>query len=158
MYARTILFPTDFSHCGDAALEMATSLAMDTGAKLLIVHVEEQAAAYGGGEFYAPVPDNTDELSALLEAVVPTDPKVPYEQRLVSGEPAHAIVRLAKERDVDMIVIGTHGRTGLTRLLMGSVAEWVVRHAPCPVVTVNQHAEAVHHAHLTSVGQATPDG
>jgi nucleotide-binding universal stress UspA family protein len=149
MNARTILFPTDFSHCGDAALEMATSLALDSGAKLLIVHAEEPLAAYGGGEFYAPMPDSTDELLALLKRVVPTDPQVKYEHRLISGEPAHAIVRLADQEHVDMIVLGTHGRTGLTRLLMGSVAEWVVRHATCPVITVNQHAEMVHHAQCT---------
>ncbi|MBI2481095.1 MAG: universal stress protein [Planctomycetia bacterium] len=147
MNARTILFPTDFSHCGDAALEMATTLALDSGAKLLIVHVEEPAAAYGGGEFYACPPDNTDDLMAMLTRVIPTDPNVDYEHRLITGDPAHAIVRLATHEEVDMIVIGTHGRTGLTRLLMGSVAESVVRRATCPVITVNQHAEIAQHAH-----------
>ncbi len=147
MNARTILFPTDFSHCGDAALEMASTLAADSGAKLLIVHVEEPAAVYGGGELSAFPPEATDDLMMTLQKVVPTDPKVAYEHRLITGDPAHAIVRLAKQENVDMIVIGSHGRTGLKRLLLGSVAESVVRHAECPVFTVKQHAEMLEHAH-----------
>lgn len=146
MNARTILFPTDFSHCGDAALEMATTLAADSGAKLLIVHVEEPAAGYGGGELYAFPPETADDSLATLKKVIPTDPKVVYEHRQINGEPALAIVRLAEQENVDMIVIGTHGRTGLKRLLMGSVAESVVRHATCPVFTVKQHAEMLEHA------------
>ena len=74
----------------------------------------------------------------MLEAVVPTDPTVPYEHRLITGDPATAIARLAEEEQADLIVMGTHGRTGLTRLLMGSVAEAVVRRAPCPVLTYKQ--------------------
>ena len=61
MIAKKILFPTDFSHCGDAALIMATSLARDSGAKLLIVHVEEPPVAYGGGEMYYGIPDPATE-------------------------------------------------------------------------------------------------
>jgi nucleotide-binding universal stress UspA family protein len=63
------------------------------------------------------------------------------ERRLLAGDPAEAIIRLAQTEDVDMIVMGTHGRRGLTRLLMGSVAEAVVRAAPCPVLTVKQPAQ-----------------
>jgi len=137
MKAKKILFPTDFSHTGDAALRFATSLAHDTGATLLIVHVEEPPLAYGGGEMYYGMPDpNIDELKRMLAEISPPDPEVPCERRMVSGDPAGAIVRVAEEENVDMIVLGTHGRTGLTRLLMGSVAEAVVRRAECPVVTV----------------------
>jgi len=134
MHARKILFPTDFSHLSDAALEYATTLARDTGAMLLIVHVEEPPMAYGGGEMYygIPEPDRT-EVRRMTEAVRPTDPSVRYEHRLIDGSPAEEIVRLAEEEHVDMIVIGTHGRTGLKRLLMGSTAESVMRHAKCPV-------------------------
>jgi universal stress protein A len=143
MKAHKILFPTDFSHCGDAALKMATSLARDAGAKLLIVHVEEPPVAYGGGEMYYGVPEPASEdLRHMLEAVVPTDPGVPYEHRLITGDPSTAIARLAEEEQVDLIVMGTHGRTGLTRLLMGSVAEAVVRRAPCPVLTYKQTAHS----------------
>ena len=141
MFAKKILFPTDFSHTGDAALEMATSLARDTGATLMIAHVEEAPNVYAGGEFYYGIPNPpTEELRRMLEEVKPTDPEVKYEHRLLTGDPASTIVRLADEEDVDLIVMGTHGRTGLVHLLFGSVAEYVLRHARCPVLTVRDRA------------------
>ncbi len=141
MNERKILFPTDFSHTGDAALELATSLARERGAKLLIVHVEEPPAAYGCGEMYYGMPDPvTEDLEKMLERVVPSDPDVPCEHLMVTGDPATAITRVAKEEEVELIVMGTHGRTGLMRLLMGSNAEMVVRHAACPVLTYKQPA------------------
>jgi nucleotide-binding universal stress UspA family protein len=144
MTAKKILFPTDFSECSDAGLEHATTLARDLGATLLIVHVEEPPLAYAGGEMYYGVPEpDTRALEEMLKKVRPTDPNVPYEHRLVVGSPAHAICDLADEERVDMIVMGTHGRTGLRRLLMGSVAEHVVRWANCPVLTFKTpHKEA----------------
>jgi len=144
MKAKKIVFPTDFSHCGDAALKLATSLARDTGATLLIVHVEEPPVAYGGGEMYYGVPDPASEdLLRMLKEVVPTDPAVPCEHLLATGDPSSAIAKLAAEEGADLIVMGTHGRTGLTRLLMGSVAEAVVRRAPCPVLTYKQTDHSV---------------
>lgn len=141
MKAKTILFPTDFSHTGDAALELATMLARDSGASLLIVHVEEPPLAYGGGELYYGIPEPaTEDLRKMLADVKPSDPQVAYEHRLVTGDPASAMVKLAEDENVDMIVLGTHGRTGLLRLLMGSVAEAVVRRAKCPVLTFRQPA------------------
>jgi len=136
---RKILFPTDFSHTGDAALDLATSLARERGATLLIVHVEEPPAAYGGGEMYYGMPDPaTEDLKKMLSEIVPGDPQVHHEHRLITGDPAVAIARLAEQEGVELIVMGTHGRTGLLRLLMGSVAEAVVRRAPCPVLTLKQ--------------------
>jgi len=136
---RKILFPTDFSHTGDAALDLATSLARERGATLLIVHVEEPPAAYGGGEMYYGMPDPaTEDLKKMLTEIVPGDPQVHHEHRLITGDPAVAIARLAEQEGVELIVMGTHGRTGLLRLLMGSVAEAVVRRAPCPVLTLKQ--------------------
>lgn len=143
MNAHKILFPTDFSTLGQTALEMATSLARDRGAKLLIMHVEEPSTAYGGGEFYYGIDEpNREELKRMLSEVVPTDPSVGYEHRLLIGSPATGIIHLAEREGVDMIVMPTHGRTGLLRLLMGSVAEEVVRKAKCPVLTVKAAAEA----------------
>ncbi len=137
MKLQKILFPTDFSHCGDEALELATTLARDTGARLLIVHVEEPPMAYGAGHmYYGPTEPTEKQLSEMLHKVVPKDPKVPYEHHLLLGTPAHEIVAFAEAESVDFIVIGTHGRSGLFRVLMGSVAESVVRHAKCPVATV----------------------
>jgi nucleotide-binding universal stress UspA family protein len=136
MIARKILFPTDYSHLSDAALEHATTLARETGATLLIAHVEEPPIAYGGGEMYYGIPDpDREEVERMLAAVKPTDPNVAVTYHLLSGDPATEIVRLAEQEHVDMIVMGTHGRTGIGRMLMGSVAESVVRRANCPVMT-----------------------
>jgi nucleotide-binding universal stress UspA family protein len=136
---RKILFPTDFSHTGDAAFAMAESLAKERGARLIIVHVEEPVAAYGGGEFYyGTIEPNTAELRKMLEKIVPKDPSVKFEHRLISGDPARAVAHLAEEEKVELIIMGTHGRTGLARMLMGSVAEGIVRRASCPVLTYRQ--------------------
>lgn len=144
MQAKKILFPTDFSTCSDAGLGHATALAKETGAKLLILHVEEPPPAYGAGEMYygVPNPDNPT-LRRMLADVIPTDPSVPYEHRLVVGDPASEIVAIANEEGADLIVMGTHGRTGLKRLLMGSVAEAVVRKANCPVITYKEPHETI---------------
>ena len=144
MKAKTILFPTDFSTLSNAALEHATALAKESGAKLLIVHVAEPPAVYGAGEMYYGVPDpDTPTLRRMLAEVVPADASVPCERRLLVGDPAGEITAVARAEDVDMIVMSTHGRTGLSRVLMGSVAELVVRRATCPVLTLKpRHAQA----------------
>jgi universal stress protein A len=139
MASTTILFPTDFSTASDAALAHAETLAKQAGARLLIVHVEEPPLAYGGGELYYGLPEpNSERIQRMLEDVKPVDPAVPYEHRLTMGDPAAEVVRIAEEEKPEMIVMGTHGRTGLTRLLMGSVAEAIVRRSPCPVLTYRE--------------------
>lgn len=136
---KKILFPTDFSECSDAGLEHASTLAASMGASLLIVHVEEPPLAYAGGEMYYGTPEpDTRVLEEMLRKVRPADPTIAVDHRLIVGSPAHAICDLAEQEGVDMIVMGTHGRTGLKRLLMGSVAEHVVRWAPCPVLTFKE--------------------
>lgn len=136
MASEKILFPTDFSPAGDEALKLATSLARDKGAVLFIVHVEEPVAMYAAGEFPEAIAEPpTDELLKQLEEVKPADPSVKVEHRLLKGDPAEALVQFADDENVDMIVMGTHGRTGFSRLLMGSVAEHVVRKANCPVLS-----------------------
>ena len=142
MKANKILVPVDFSEGSDLALDWATVLARDTGATLLLVHVEAiPLTDAGGGEFIYAVPEPpTQELAERLEKVLPKDPQVPFLHRMLTGDPARSILRTAESEDVDLIVMGTHGRRGLSRLLMGSVAEEVVRKAPCPVLTVKQPA------------------
>lgn len=142
MPMKTILFPTDFSTASDAALVHAAALARQSGARLLIVHVEEPPLAYGGGELYYGLPEpNSERILKMLEDVKPADQEVPYTHRLTMGDPAGEIVRIAKDEGVEMIVLGTHGRTGMLRLLMGSVAEAIVRRAPCPVLVYRETAE-----------------
>jgi nucleotide-binding universal stress UspA family protein len=134
---KKILFATDFSKLSDAALDQATALARDSKATLLIVHVEEPPAAYGGGDLYYGVPDpDQGTLRKMLNDVHPTDPEVAVEHHLLIGDPATEIAALASQQGVDLIIIGTHGRTGLSRLLVGSTAEAIVRKAPCAVLTV----------------------
>ncbi len=139
MNAKKIVFPTDFSSLSDAALQHAEALARDTGARLLIVHVEEPPMAYGGGEMYygLPEPDRA-AVEKMLAKVVPKSRDVSFEHHLLSGSPADEIVRFADNENADLIVLGTHGRTGLRRMLMGSVAEAVVRRANCSVFTFKQ--------------------
>lgn len=141
MKADKILFPTDFSTVSDEALHYATMMARDSGAKLLIVHVEEPPLAYGGGDMYYGVPEpDTAAIHKMLTALKPDDDRVAFEHRLIVGSPADEIVELAKRENIDMIVMACHGRTGVMRFLMGSVAERVVREAPCPVLTVKHRA------------------
>ena len=142
MPAKKILFCTDFSRLSDAALPLATSLARDRKAELVVIHVQEPPTVYAAGElYYGPLEPDKETLQELLHRVTPADPAVICIHQMVFGDPATEIVRVAKDEGVDMIVMSTHGRTGLSRMLMGSVAEKVVRRAPCPVVTFKQRAE-----------------
>lgn len=146
MNAKAILFPTDFSESSDAALSYASSLAAESGATLHLVHVSDISDVYYAGYgAYAYTPDLVQELvrehELKLEKIKPTVQGVHYEHHTLRGAPAKEIVAFAEEKDVDLIVIGSHGRTGVSRLLMGSVAEDVVRHAKCPVLTVKQPTE-----------------
>jgi len=143
MKMRKILFPTDFSSTGETALEYAAALARERNALLVIVHVQEPPAMYGDGTYYygAPEPD-AELLRNMLLAVKPHDPAVACHYRFAQGLPASAILSVAKEEDVDLIVMSSHGRTGLGRLLMGSVAEEVMRKAACPVMVVKPTAKA----------------
>jgi nucleotide-binding universal stress UspA family protein len=134
---RTVLHPTDFSERSDYAFRLACSLARDYGARLLLVHVTPTVVV--SGEVVTLPPQPPDVWKALQEQLAnlrPPDPNVSVGRHLKEGDPATEILRLAREAKVDVIVMGTHGRTGFGRLLLGSVAEQVVRRAPCPVVTV----------------------
>ncbi len=144
MNMRKILVPIDFSSYSLTALEHATTIARDGGAMLVIVHVHEPHSYVDGGFAGVAVDNETVAESKMLGKVRPTEPDVGFAQRLFCGKPADEIVRCAEEEGVDMIVMGTHGRRGLSRLLMGSVSEAVIRRAPCPVLTINlPHREMV---------------
>jgi len=135
-----ILVPTDFSVCAKQAVTYACELAKRFGAELHLLHVAcPPVADYA---YAARIPDELlrpEKLAQreLEEYEVPDAEQLPGVQKTVrSGTPFVEIVRQAKEKDIDLIVIGTHGRTGLKHMLIGSVAEKVVRKATCPVLTV----------------------
>lgn len=133
---KTILHPTDFSPSSEQALRVAVALARDYHAKLVLLHVAEPPEpAMGEGVYFNPV-EHLEEMRSLLRDVTPRDPNVTIERDLVEGSPAREIVRKANDLECDVIVMGTHGRTGVRRLLMGSVAEDVLRTAPCMVMTI----------------------
>jgi nucleotide-binding universal stress UspA family protein len=133
----TILHPTDFSQQSDDAFGLACSLAKDHGARLIVLHVREIPVAVYGEFGHLPVePEDQGAIRERLTRVVPTQPAVRIEHHLISGDAATGILRFAETVPCDLIVMGTHGRTGLGRLVMGSVADQVVRKAPCAVLTV----------------------
>jgi nucleotide-binding universal stress UspA family protein len=135
---RTILHPTDFSERSAAAFRLACSLARDHGATLIVLHVASPDVYLADGMYIPLPPGHRLDLKRRLEALRPEGGDVRIEYRLVEGGPAPEILRVAAEEPCDLVVMGTHGRTGLGRLLMGSVAELVVRKAPCPVLTVKE--------------------
>jgi len=143
MQIKTILFPTDFSNGARAAMDHAVSLARDYKAKLLLLYVIQDISI---AEWYIPsslsVTDLVEDMqrSAGKEMdkwATEVSAKVKEVEKLVvRGVPFVEIIKTAKEKDADLIVIGTHGRTGIDHMLFGSTAEKVVRKAPCPVLTV----------------------
>lgn len=143
MNIERILIATDYSECSRHAMKFASSLARDLGAHMLIVHVSNREPS-PVGELFDEGPQVDPAELHDLRAIVPTFPEVSYEHHLLQGtpgsvdavKPADEIVRFAEQQGVDAIVIGTHGRSGLQHLLMGSVGESVVRAASCPVITV----------------------
>lgn len=133
----TILCPTDFSDRAQVALPVARNLARDQGARLVLLFVEPIEVLHAGG---IPVPMDPrvfhEAMADLRKDVEGPDLKFPVETRLERGDASAAICRVAAELPASLIVMGTHGRSGLGRLILGSVAESVARHAPCPVLTV----------------------
>jgi nucleotide-binding universal stress UspA family protein len=135
---RTILYTTDFSDSARAAFPLAYSLARDHGASLMVLHVIPVGTAdilnlaqLGAGE---TAREYDEGILHDLHRLQPPDDRVPMEYKLANGDPASSIIKVAEETACDLIVLGTHGRTGLRRVLMGSVAEHVMRIAPCPVL------------------------
>jgi nucleotide-binding universal stress UspA family protein len=146
MNVQRILFPTDFSHYNDAALNYASTLATEAGARLYIVHVDELKdlnAAMGEAGYLiaaAVAHEGRPEVRRRLERVVPTTKGVKFEHCYLTGSPVTELLDFAERENVDLIVMASHGRTGLSRLLMGSIAEGVMRKARCPVLIVRQPA------------------
>jgi len=144
-HIRTILHPTDFSKQSEFAFQLACSLARDYEADLYVINVMPQpVVAFIEGPLPVASEELQDELRQKLNRLHDESGKVRVLHRLVEGEPVNEILHMAIETSCDLIVMGTHGRTGVGRMLMGSVAEGVTRKSPCPVLTVkNPFPEAV---------------
>jgi len=138
-----ILHPTDFSDSSTRALTYACSFAEQFGAKLHLINAIQDSALYAppDGGFFPPdyqkklIQQAGDELASLPDRMLGYSGSVTRDVR--QGSPFVEIVQYARENAIDLIVMGTHGYTGLKHLLIGSVAENVVRKAPCPVLTVH---------------------
>jgi len=140
-----VLFPSDFSELSLHGLKYARGFAEMYGTPLHVIHVVDEAAQYwmAMGPNSLPVGPTCEELVDIskkeLEKFVAehlADLKVPLVTSVLAGRPFMEIIRYAREKDIGLLVIGTHGRSGLTHVLLGSVAEKVVRKAPCPVLTI----------------------
>lgn len=140
MAFKNILVPIDFTDDAQRVLQLAQQLAAETGAHLALLHVGIQTdAALGGaaGTVYHNLADRIEveqreTLARIARERVPADQ--PCSQHIRHGEPAAEILACAEEGGHDLIVMGTHGRKGLARMLLGSVAEQVVRDSPIPVL------------------------
>jgi nucleotide-binding universal stress UspA family protein len=125
-----VLFPTDFSPASEQARAVAREMARQRGAVLHVIHV------------VPPITDPEDSSGKLKRLAAELAGDLRVESALLSGRVAHQITRYARDKGVGLIVLGTHGRTGVSRAILGSVAESVVRLAPCPVLTVPAGAPA----------------
>ena len=143
IHVKKILYPTDFSSYSNQAYFHALGLAETYGASLTVVYVH--APGTGGDRAY---------WKGQLEQVRPANPKIAVTHVLLDGDPAGEISRYAADAGIDVIVIGTHGRTGVDRLVLGSVAERVMREAPCSVLVVKlpKGAPAAERPHTAAVG------
>jgi universal stress protein A len=139
-HPRTILCPTDFSDNSRVALHIGEDLAHQNHATLLILHVADTLGPENLGiaeaEGRLQPEGHLQDLQEMLRRVAPSHPDLKVYCLLRDGDPATVIGQVVRERHCDLVVIGTHGRTGLDHLLMGSIAEGIIRCCPCPVLVV----------------------
>ena len=139
---KTILVPSDFSECSDAALRYGLELARRFDARLHLLHVVQDPLTqpWAAEGFSAPlfevVADWRKEAMERLAALVPAADATRVTVEATVAFPFNEIIRCATENNIDLIVMGTHGRGGMSHMLLGSIAEKVIRRSPCPVLTV----------------------
>ncbi|MGA2513377.1 MAG: universal stress protein [Candidatus Limnocylindrales bacterium] len=135
----TVLLATDGSPASEPASEEAIDLAIQVGARLLVVSVLSAASRPPGAAAEAgAVADSRDSLTTKAQAIVQRAKAAGANATFLvwEGEPGDAIVAAASSENVDLIVVGSHGRSGVSRFFIGSVSDYVVRHAHCPVMVV----------------------
>ncbi|MGP0063750.1 MAG: universal stress protein [Isosphaeraceae bacterium] len=144
---QVILHPTDLSESSDAVLRVGRSLARDLGSRLVLLHVVPIPNLPGEWALPVDMQAYRNTLEAVRERLNGPDLKYPVEARLGEGDPANEILQMARELGADLIVMGTQGRTGLDRLILGSTAESVLARADCPVMVVKapRHASTTTH-------------
>lgn len=140
MQLKKILCPIDFSEDGQAANEYASMLAESSGAEIVYLHVALPDVTFSAVA-HVDLRENAAEDRIRLEATVPTVSGVNASYEVEFGLPSPTIVEFATENNIDLIVMGTHGRTGWRRVTMGSVAEGVVRNASCPVLAIKSRTK-----------------
>jgi len=144
MIVQHALVPIDFSPYAEQALDYAIALAQKLQARVILLHVIQPPLVVGADMGAWPSPAFVDELEAAITRDMEgylarvTAAGLEGEIAVVHGVPFQEILDTAKKRQVALIIMGTHGRTGLTHILLGSVAEKVVRLAPCPVLIARQ--------------------
>lgn len=135
LHLQAILFPTDFMGHSEYAFHLACALAKDHGARLIVLHVLRPIVVYAEAGAVLQDAGFHEEAENQLHRFQPPA-SIRVEHRVVEGDPATEIVNLATDTACDLIVMETHGRSGLSRFFLGSVAEQVMRQAPCPVLTL----------------------
>ena len=140
---KKILCPIDHSDCSKEALKYAVTFAMKDEAKLYLLHIIDIRSFNEGLEAMSmqiPDEETLELLRIKLLDCIPEEMRddMNVEAIVVQGIPFAEIISTAREKEIDMIVIGSHGRTGIKHMMLGSVSEKVVRKAPCPVLTVRQ--------------------
>jgi universal stress protein A len=140
MKIKKILCPVDFSDFNQAANVYASVLAHANEAEIIYLHILQPDVPYGS-YVYINLEKESERERKQLEEIKPTIATVKASYVIEPGSPTTRIVEYAEENDVDMIVMGTHGRTGLGRVLMGSIAEAVVRKAECPVLALKPNTK-----------------
>jgi nucleotide-binding universal stress UspA family protein len=133
----TILFATDLTPSSRVGLRWATSLAQSCRGRILLLHVQSPADC-APFELYHDFTKARHRLEVTLRSLLPTDPTIRADYQIKAGDPARRILDVAESENANLIVLGTHQRRGLQRLMKGSVTESVLRQAPCPVFVFRQ--------------------
>ncbi|MBE7446917.1 MAG: universal stress protein [Planctomycetia bacterium] len=140
-----ILCPVDYSNCSMSALTYATKLALKDSARLYLLYVkDERVSDYGGLKFDAEFNHTAETVTGMeqkLRSSIPEEIRcsINVEILIRTGVPFEEILKVARNNVTDLIVMGTHGRTGITHMVIGSVAEKVIRNAPCPVLCIRNY-------------------